>query len=69
MDLQCGKQRQMAAGAACVRVCVSMRCVYFASSATRARGEHNECGKEIPKAHYVCSRSLTQARGLSSFGF
>ena len=36
---------------------------------THTYTQRNVCGEEIPKAHYVCCRSFTQAKGLNSFGF
>lgn len=60
MDLQCGKQRQMVKGAVCLLACTHTH--------THC-AQHNKRGEEIPKAHYACCRSLTQAKGLSSFVF
>lgn len=59
MDLQCGKQRQMAAAAACARVCVSVRRVYFASSAPRAHAESTMSveKKSLRRIMYAPARS------------
>lgn len=68
MDLQCGKQRQMVERAVyCSVLCV---CEFgHGHTHTYTLPSKNACGEEVPKAHYECCRSLTQAKGLSSFGF
>lgn len=67
MDLQCGKQRQMVERAVYFSVLCASLDIHTHTHTHRA--QQNACGEEIPKAHYECCCSLTQAKGLSSFGF